>query len=282
MRFILCFLAALLLCGCTDRDASAFPPDQHAAAAEPDALPALICDMLIKSDETISVAIPADAVCDPDAAVQAAICQHVLARTMLRTVTWSRTGDCLTVTAYYGKSTADLRKEKQILAESVSTWQRGYSAEPAAVQVLLAHDLLCRQCTYSETVPDCHSAYGAWFGNQAACDGYAEAFALMTETAGIPVQIITGTVQNGDNQPEPHAWNLVQLSGAWYHLDCTWDDTGEIPQHTYFLCDDAALSQTHKWDTKKYPPAHGGGYCYETIVSEMMEKVRQGGCGYSG
>ncbi len=275
MRILLCCIGMLLLCGCAEL------PEQDAPQGIPadysDA-PALVADMLLQSEESMQLILPDAAEFDPETVIRDAVAQHVLARTMLRSVMWSRSGNALTITAQYAKPADQLRKDKEILAESVTAWRENYDTESDDVFVLLAHDALCRRCVYSEISPDRHSAYGAWIGKQAVCDGYAEAFALLMETAGIPVKIVTGSARDGGSPPEPHAWNLVQLAGAWYHIDCTWDDAGDSASHTNFLCDDTMISETHTWDAKKYPPALGGGYRYEQIISDMMAKVRTGGC----
>lgn len=279
VRILLCCIGMLLLCGCAEL------PEQNAAQgipADSSEVPALVADMLLQTEESMQLSFSDAAEFDPEAVIHDAAAQHVLARTMLRSVLWSRSGNALTITAQYAKPAVQLRKDKEMLAESVTAWCRNYDTESDDVLVLLAHDALCRRCIYSEISPDRHSAYGAWIGHQAVCDGYAEAFALLMETAGIPVKIVTGTALDGDSPFEPHAWNLVQLAGAWYHIDCTWDDAGDSVSHTYFLCDDTAISATHTWDAKKYPPALGGGYRYEQIVSDMMAKVRTGGCEGTG
>ena len=133
--------------------------------------------------------------------------------------------------------------------------------------MLLAHELLCTACTYSETATDCGSAYGALLGSAARCSGYAEGFALLLEAADVPVRIVTGTA--GD---EKHAWNLVRLDGKWYHADCTWDCMAENP-HTYFLRDDRFMRRTHTWDAVAYPEADGSAYRYETVAELMQARV---------
>lgn len=68
------------------------------------------------------------------------------------------------------------------------------------------------------------------------------------DRAGIPCELISGWAGG------PHAWNIVQIDGEWYHVDTTWDDP--IPnregyvRYEYFLKSDAAMSFDHNnWDT---------------------------------
>lgn len=153
-------------------------------------------------------------------------------------------------------------------AGEAAAWAAVYADEPACVRILLAHDALCARCTYDPEAPARHTAAGAWDG-AAVCDGYAAAFSEMMRACGVPVLTVTGTADG-----IPHAWNLVALDGAWYHIDCTWDDRDDTAvSHTYFLCDDAFMQQTHRWDTGAYPSAQGCAHRYEEIVQGMLHPL---------
>lgn len=47
------------------------------------------------------------------------------------------------------------------------------------------------------------------------CEGYAKAFQLLCHKINVPCV----TVSSKD-----HMWNMVQVNGQWYHMDCTWND----------------------------------------------------------
>ncbi|SHJ07349.1 Transglutaminase-like superfamily protein [Clostridium cavendishii DSM 21758] len=100
-----------------------------------------------------------------------------------------------------------------------------------------------------------HSAYAALVApNKTVCQGYALLAYKMLKEAGFQVRIISGTA-NGNT----HAWNLVKINGAWYHLDTTWNDPvpdvqGRI-RYDYFNLEDAQISDSvrkHSWDKSKY------------------------------
>ncbi len=229
--------------------------------------------MLLQTDESLTLQLPAACRWDVQACMQGAMKRYVLGGTMLRTLSWTRQGDSLTVSAVYAGEQAAVRQQKQMLSRFAGAWYSGAAGASAEIQVLMAHDLLCRMTVYDDAAPFAHDAYGALCCGAASCDGYAEAFALLTETAGIPVQIVSGRAADASGMETAHAWNLVQLDGVWYHLDCTWDDTGLQPAHTYFLCSDAQMQDSHTWDQTKYPPAEAGGYRYEMIVQEMADAL---------
>lgn len=100
------------------------------------------------------------------------------------------------------------------------------------------HDYLINNCEYdleasqsnSTTYPNAFNAYGALIEGKAVCEGYANAFKMLCDAAGIESYVVTG-VLNG-----PHAWNYVRLDGALYLVDCTSDDPiGGSPRWDFFL-----------------------------------------------
>ncbi len=52
------------------------------------------------------------------------------------------------------------------------------------------------------------------------CSGYAKAVQYLCDKAGISCMVVTGETSGG----QTHAWNVVDVDGVWYNLDCTWDD----------------------------------------------------------
>lgn len=97
-----------------------------------------------------------------------------------------------------------------------------------------------------------YTPYSILFNGEGVCEGYALTTLLLLEAAGVEAKYISGEVQTG-----LHAWNLVKLDGAWYHLDTTWNDpvpnrVGEVG-YDYFLVSDATLQKDHAWETGDYP-----------------------------
>lgn len=81
------------------------------------------------------------------------------------------------------------------------------------------------------------------------CYGYATAFKVLLDAAGIPNAYIEGWAYNQNNWPngEQHAWNYVEVDGGWYAIDPTWDDpkltTGQARFH-YFLVGSETVTET--------------------------------------
>ena len=57
--------------------------------------------------------------------------------------------------------------------------------------------------------------------HQSVCLGYAKSMQYMLDKLGVPCTIVEGYAANGD----PHAWNLVRISQAYYYVDVTWGDS---------------------------------------------------------
>lgn len=114
-------------------------------------------------------------------------------------------------------------------------------------KALALHDYLVRSCRYDEEAPAAaHTAYGALVQGAAVCDGYARAYAALLERAGVACLVVGSTAMD-------HVWNLVQLDGAWYHVDVTWDDpvpdrgSEAEPVRTHFLVGDDTMGSLGYW-----------------------------------
>lgn len=153
---------------------------------------------------------------------------------------------------YSQKQTRTMQEQlARVLAELLSDIP---SDMAPALKALLLHDRLIERCTYDhaaadtpEYFPDAYTAYGALVRGRAVCEGYAMAYMLLLDKAGIPsVRIVSEEAR--------HAWTAVEIGGNLYHVDPTFDDpTGEVSlglvSHDYFLLSDAELLADGKHGT---------------------------------
>ena len=99
-------------------------------------------------------------------------------------------------------------------------------------KILAVHDWICNHVEYSyETASgkagyDYRSAYDALTAGKTVCTGYALLFQKFMDIYEIPCYVATGN---------NHAWNIVQVDGRWYYLDCTNDDQKSGITRRYFL-----------------------------------------------
>ncbi|MEE0873496.1 MAG: transglutaminase domain-containing protein [Ruminococcus sp.] len=104
---------------------------------------------------------------------------------------------------------------------------------------LYINDWLVDNCEYDEDAVAIHKekkrilaneqdVYGALVERKAVCEGYARAFQLLCTRLNVDCTIIEGyaheNTDDGRIARTAHAWNCVQLDGAWYHVDTTWND----------------------------------------------------------
>lgn len=105
-------------------------------------------------------------------------------------------------------------------------------------KVRLIHDLITEKVTYNDAIYDpdfeedteySQSAYSVFCMEKTVCAGYAQAFALMCNSAGIDSYAVTS---------KTHEWNKVRIDDSWYNVDCTWDDSGDLRTYRYFARSD--------------------------------------------
>ncbi len=178
----------------------------------------------------------------------------------------STSGKAVSLCPYYldGLQKADVVRMQGEMETAVQRVLEQVDGSMNAVQkALVVHDCLVQNCEYDQerlmagTVPDIsHTAYGALVERIAVCDGYANAYAyIMENKLGIPCTIVS-------SDPMNHAWNMIEIDGAWYHVDVTWDDPvwdriGRVG-HNYFLLSDQAISQ----DSPNAATGNGNHYAW--------------------
>ncbi|MFD0671185.1 transglutaminase domain-containing protein [Cohnella sp. GCM10027633] len=75
--------------------------------------------------------------------------------------------------------------------------------------------------------PSAFNPYGVLIEGSGASQSYAESFKLLADEAGLPAIVMTGWIGG-----LPHVWNMVKISGLWYHVDVTNNDSG-LPYHVF-------------------------------------------------
>ena len=74
------------------------------------------------------------------------------------------------------------------------------------------------------TFNDSFTAYGALINGKCVCSGYAAAFKLLCDKAGLESIVVTGILDGGLS----HAWNKIKLEDEWQIVDVTNNDTDYI------------------------------------------------------
>lgn len=138
---------------------------------------------------------------------------------------------------------------------------------------LFMHDYLinnaCYDLSYTYYYPEGVLLYGT-----GVCQSYSLAYQILMEEMGIECLYVTGVAGDDDTA---HSWNLVNIDGRWYHVDCTWDDPvamdsdGNVlegyERHDYFCIYDDEMAQDHTWEQALYPESA------ELLITEQPVSV---------
>jgi hypothetical protein len=105
------------------------------------------------------------------------------------------------------------------------------------------------------------TAYGALLNRSAVSEGYAMAYKALCDELGINCYVVLGEYDG-----KPHAWNIVELNGDFYHIDVSMCDTNGLS--TSFLLSDTAMAETYKWDETKYKSCDGP-LTYDSVIEAI-------------
>ena len=147
-------------------------------------------------------------------------------------------------------------------------------------KALFVHDLIIENTDYDFSLlsedsggrETAYTVYGCLVEGKAVCSGYAKAYQLILNRLGIPCLYVSGTA-NGQS----HGWNCIQLDGASYFVDPTWDDAQfsqenadvfpNEAQHNYFGLTTEELNKTHAAASEFFEIP----YCNSTIYNYFYQ-----------
>lgn len=229
-------------------------------------------------------------VADFDAVVEAAmngIQEHPGYFSIITRYGYSYTSNRITVELYYSQTPAEVMTARQtadsIISSIITPGMSDYDKEIAI------HDYLVNTIRYTQNIQGDkpYTMYGALIDRSAVCQGYAEAFDYLCELAGLDAMVATGTAYQGGSGVR-HAWNIVRIDGAYYHVDVTWDDPttqdgSDVLQYYYFNLTDAEIAKDHVLDGRTYPTCNStaANYYYRlgmvvTSPEELNTYIRNG------
>lgn len=88
---------------------------------------------------------------------------------------------------------------------------------------------------YAESDGYSSSIIGTLLNGVAVCQGYSLSFKYLCDYIGIDCVVVVSDEMD-------HAWNIVEVDGAWYYVDTTWADTGT---KDYFLLGSTEFNTDH-------------------------------------
>lgn len=151
-----------------------------------------------------------------------------------------------------GEARVAATNEVKKVAESWVNTASEQTTEAAKVRVI--HDLVVDNVDYNDDFVNglvaeedvySQSAYSVFCTDLTVCAGYAQAFSMICNAAGIDCISVTSS---------GHQWNKVRINDSWYNVDCTWADAGNGKETYYqyfersdavYLNDNAANASSH-------------------------------------
>ena len=178
--------------------------------------------------------------------------------------------------AYLNNDTSTLTEDELALYDVATVWLEENITEEMTdyEKCAVAYEYLSGNVQYSTELLNALNtsytfdrgitAYGAMIDHLTICQGYADAFDMLTTMMGMNCVQIFGQ-GNG-----PHNWNMIELDGNWYHVDCTWGAAfGGVDgkcSWAYLFASDAQLGRSHSWDREYYPDATDDSLYYYTYM----------------
>ena len=180
------------------------------------------------------------------------------------------------------------------LDAAVQSFTADCPTDDAYAAELYLHDALAAACTYDDATaaapdegdPLSFTAYGALVKGNAVCEGYSRAMQMLLSRMGIDSTLVTGVAPDTGVS---HMWNMVRVDGETYHLDTTWNDSGDTLHHRYFNLTDEAVSRSRSVHDIGLPActATAANYFYragryidtfdrKAIAGVVAEAVRRG------
>lgn len=146
-------------------------------------------------------------------------------------------------------------------------WEREYSLFKYMVENVTYSSRKVGNKIEVVDTPMSHTMVGALVQGKAVCDGYAKSLMYLLNAVGIPTKLVVGTADG-----VPHAWNMVNIQGQFYHVDVTWGDQDERAigkTYGYFNETDGYMSKSHVWDKTQYPKCVAIDYSLPYMESEI-------------
>ncbi len=165
------------------------------------------------------------------------------------------------------RDTAEQEKEvDKVVSSFVNSLKTSGKSDYEIIKAV--HDFICDKAEYDYVALKkmnssnakkfyyAFTSYGALIEGKTVCQGYALAFYRLCKELGYNCRFVSSDPDEGC-----HAWNIVELNGKYYFVDCTWDD--EAGDYELFLVDydgirkqDSKYSRQHTLDQDVYDNAY--------------------------
>ena len=144
-----------------------------------------------------------------------------------------------------------------VLEEVLTGGMSDYDKELAIYGWLVSHVSYDQDhySLFTHASRDSYTPYNPLVEGKGVCLGYAAAFQLLMDLAGVECITVVGAAFQSR---EDHAWNMVRLEGEWYCVDATWDE-GQTVWRYFNVTSDYMAATDHQWDYAAVPEATATG-----------------------
>ena len=161
----------------------------------------------------------------------------------------------ITFSGRYTYDAEEVARRQRLIDAEVENLIDGLLGYDEYETVKRVYEKLILSTDYSMDSPDNQNICSVFLDKKSVCNGYAKAAQYLLNDLGIPCIIINGTT-NSDS----HAWNIVEIDGAYYHMDTTWGDPSYYSStdsekegapnidYSYLCVTDAEIRKNHTID----------------------------------
>lgn len=149
-------------------------------------------------------------------------------------------------------------------------------------KLLFIHDFICQNIHYDKLKkPYSHEIIGSLGHGVGVCEGIAKSVKVLCDALRIWCIVVVSDANPEKGIKYRHAWNIVRVSGQYYHLDATFDNTlgrGEELRHDYFCLDDKHIFKDHEpilWKAPVCPDGEHSYYREKKLSFTKYEDVRK-------
>lgn len=186
----------------------------------------------------------------------------------------------VTVTYFYNQN--EVAQIQPKIHKTTNNILKRVQGATAYEKVLSLHDVLAENILYDDNAADDIDKYylksntilGVLFFKTAVCEGISKTFKLLLNMLDVKCLIVVGDTNENTNKNVKHAWNIVKIEGAPYHIDLTWDVNRSFPNaisHAYFCLSDKNAIKTHSWELGDIPTCTGGRSYY--VEHDLIAKT---------
>lgn len=144
------------------------------------------------------------------------------------------------------------------------------------------HDFICQNVRYDKLKKSySHEILGPLGQGVGVCEEIAKTVKILCDQLGIWCIVVISEANPEKNIKYRHAWNIVKIGGAYYHLDATFDNTlshmGPV-RYDYFNLDDGKVFRDHEpviWKVPACTVSDGFYYRVKKLSFTKMEEVEK-------